>query len=251
MRVEGGDGVVIGGFIITGDVPKQVIVRGVGPSLVDSGLTDVIDDPTLQLFGTGGQIAFNDDWRDLQESDIAATMLQPADNREPAIIATLSPAAYTAVVSGKNGMTGVGLLEIYDLNAPLGSRLANLSTRGSVLTQENVMIGGFILGGTITQPARVVVRAIGPSLGDSGITNPLSNPTLELFDGNGLSVGFNDNWQDDAGQALELQNLSIAPTAAAESAIVAILPPGPYTAVVAGQSGATGVGLIEVYDVQQ
>ncbi len=251
MRVEGGDGVVIGGFIITGDVLKQIIIRGVGPSLADSGLTDVIDDPTLQLFGTGGQIAFNDDWRDLQETDIEDTQLQPDDNREPAIIATLSPAAYTAVVSGKNGMTGVGLLEIYDLNAPLGSRLANLSTRGSVLTQENVMIGGFILGGTITQPARVVVRAIGPSLGDSGITNPLSNPTLELFDGNGLSVGFNDNWQDDAGQALELQNLSIAPTAAAESAIVAILPPGPYTAVVAGQSGATGVGLIEVYDVQQ
>lgn len=251
MRVEGGEGVVIGGFIITGDVPKKIIVRGVGPSLVDSGLTDVIDDPTLQLFGTGGQIAFNDDWRDLQESDIAATMLQPGDNREPAIIATLSPAAYTAVVSGKNGMTGVGLLEIYDLDAPLGSRLANLSTRGSVLTQENVMIGGFILGGTITQPARVVVRAIGPSLANSGINNPLANPTLELFNGNGLSVGFNDNWQDDAGQALELQTLSIAPTAAAESAIVAILPPGPYTAVVAGQSGTTGVGLIEVYDVQQ
>ncbi len=250
MRVEGGDGVVIGGFIITGDVSKKIIVRGVGPSLVDSGLTDVIDDPTLQLFGTGGQIAFNDDWRDLQESDIADTQLQPSDNREPAIIATLSPAAYTAIVSGKNGQTGVGLLEIYDLNAPLGSRLANLSTRGSVQTQENVMIGGFILGGTITQPAKVVVRAIGPSLSGSGITNPLPNPTLELFDGNGLSVGFNDNWQDDAAQALELQNLNIAPTAAAESAIVAILPPGPYTAVVAGQSGSTGVGLIEVYDVQ-
>ena len=148
VRVEGGDGVVIGGFIITGNVPKKIIIRGVGPSLVDSGLTDVIDDPTLQLFGDGGQIAFNDDWRNLQESDIAATMLQPNDDREPAIIATLSPAAYTAIVSGKNGTTGVGLLEIYDLDAPLGSRLANLSTRGSVLTQENVMIGGFILGGT-------------------------------------------------------------------------------------------------------
>ncbi|MEO6567751.1 MAG: hypothetical protein ABIO94_03230 [Opitutaceae bacterium] len=241
---------MIGGFIITGNVPKKVIIRGVGPSLVDSGLTDVIDDPTLQLFGDGGQIAFNDDWRNLQEADIAATMLQPNDDREPAIIATLSPAAYTAIVSGKGGKTGVGLLEIYDLNAPLGSRLANLSTRGSVLTQENVMIGGFILGGTNMQPAKVVVRAIGPSLGNSGITNPLSNPTLELFDGNGLSVGFNDNWQDDASQALELQNLSIAPTAAAESAIVTTLPPGAYTAVVAGQAGATGVGLIEVYDVQ-
>ncbi len=241
---------MIGGFIVTGDVAKQVIVRGIGPSLVDAGLTDVIDDPTLQLFGSGGQIAFNDDWRDLQKDDIEDTQLQPDDNREPAIIATLPPAAYTAIVSGKNGQTGVGLLEIYDLNAPLGSRLANLSTRGSVLTQENVMIGGFILGGTIMQPARVVVRAIGPSLGNSGIANPLSNPTLELFDGNGLSVGFNDNWQDDAGQALELQNLNIAPPAAAESAIVAILPPGAYTAVVAGQNGATGVGLIEVYDVQ-
>ncbi len=113
------------------------------------------------------------------------------------------------------------------------------------------MIGGFILGGTNTEPARVVIRAIGPSLGSSGIANPLSNPTLEIFDINGLSVGFNDDWQDDASQALELQNLSIAPTAAAESAIVTTLPPGAYTAVVAGQSGATGVGLIEVYDVQQ
>lgn len=250
MRVEGGDGVVIGGFIVTGNVPKKIIVRGVGPSLVADGLTDVIDDPTLQLFGAGGQIAFNDDWKDLQQSDIEATTLQPANDREPAIIATLNPAAYTAIVSGKNGQTGVGLLEIYDLNAPVGSRLANLSTRGSVLTQDNVMIGGFILGGTNTQPARVVVRAIGPSLGSAGISNPLSNPTLELFDGNGLSVGFNDNWQDDATQAAELESLSIAPAAAAEAAIVATLPPGPYTAVVAGQSGVTGVGLIEVYDVQ-
>jgi hypothetical protein len=250
VRVGTGDGVVIGGFIITGNLPKQVIVRGVGPSLVASGLTDVVDDPTLQLFGSGGQIAFNDDWKDLQQSDIEATMLQPTDDREPAIIATLDPAAYTAIVSGKNGETGVGLLEIYDLNAPAGSRLANLSTRGSVLTQDNVMIGGFILGGTNMQPARVVVRAIGPSLADSGISNPLSNPALELFDGNGQSVGFNDNWQDDATQAAELQSLNIAPAAAVESAIVTTLVPGPYTAVVAGQSGTTGVGLIEVYDVQ-
>ncbi|MEO8044287.1 MAG: hypothetical protein ABI674_05220 [Spartobacteria bacterium] len=177
-------------------------------------------------------------------------MIAPTDDREPAIIATLEPAAYTAVVSGKNGKTGVGLLEIYDLDMPSGSRLANISTRGSVLTQENVMIGGFILGGGNLQPARVVVRAIGPSLAQSGILNPLSNPTLELFNGDGLSVAFNDDWQDDAAQAVELQALNIAPTAPAESAIVAILPPGLYTAVVAGQSGTTGVGLIEVYDVQ-
>ena len=231
-------------------MPKKVIIRGVGPSLGGAGLTDLVDDPTLQLFGTGGQIAFNDDWKDLQQSDIEATMLQPTDDREPAIIATLDPAPYTATVAGKNGQTGVALIEIYDLNAPASSRLANLSTRGVVLTQDNVMIGGFILGGSNTQPAKVVVRAIGPSLGSAGITDPLSNPTLELFDGNGQSVGFNDNWQDDASQATELQSLNIAPTATAESAIVTTLPPGPYTAVVAGQSGATGVGLIEVYDVQ-
>ena len=231
-------------------MPKKVIVRGVGPSLTGSGLTDVIDDPTLQLFGGGGQIAFNDDWRDLQEVEIEGTAIPPTDDREPAIVATLSPAAYTAIVSGKNGHTGVGLLEVYDLGMPGDSRLANISTRGSVLTQDNVMIGGFILGGTNMQPARVVVRAIGPSLSQSGIANPLANPTLELFNGDGLSVGFNDDWQDDASQAAELQSLNIAPTEPAESAIVMILPPGLYTAVVAGQSGATGVGLIEVYDVQ-
>lgn len=177
-------------------------------------------------------------------------MLQPNDDREPAIVATLSPAPYTAIVSGKNGQTGIGLLEVYGLNAPADSRLANISTRGSVLTQDNVMIGGFILGGTNTQPARVVIRAIGPSFGSSGVSNPLSNPTLELFNGDGLSVGFNDDCQDDAAQAAELQSLSIAPTNAAESAIVATLPPGPYTAVVEGESNSTGVGLIEVYDVQ-
>ena len=225
-------------------------MRGVGPSLTSSGLTDVIDDPTLQLFGSGGQFAFNDNWRDLQEVEIEGTTIAPTDDREPAIVATLNPAAYTAVIAGKNGQTGIGLLEVYDLDMPADSRLANISTRGSVLTQDNVMIGGFILGGTNMQPARVVVRAIGPSLAQFGISNPLSNPTLELVNGDGLSVGFNDDWQDDAAQAAELQALNIAPTAPAESAIFAILQPGLYTAIVAGQSDTTGVGLIEVYDVQ-
>ncbi|MEO8440273.1 MAG: hypothetical protein ABI540_08640 [Spartobacteria bacterium] len=241
---------MIGGFIITGNVPKRIIIRGIGPSLASSGLTDLIADPTLQLFGAGGQIAFNDDWRDLQESEIEATNIPPTDDREPAIIATLSPAAYTTVVSGKEGATGVGLLEVYDLNASADAKLANISTRGSVQTQDNVMIGGFILGGANMQPAQVVVRALGPSLASAGIADPLGNPTLQLFDSNGLSVGFNNDWQDDAAQATQLVALGIAPTAAAESAIVATLPPGSYTAVVAGQSGTTGVGLIEVYDVQ-
>lgn len=241
---------MIGGFIITGNVPKRVIVRGIGPSLTAAGVTDAIDDPTLQLFGSGGQFAFNDDWKDLQQADIEATTIPPTDDRESAIVVTLDPAAYTAVISGKNGKTGVGLVEVYDLNSPDDSRLANISTRGSVQTQDNVMIGGFILGGSNIQPARVVVRAIGPSLSQFGIPNPLANPTLELVNSDGQSVGFNDNWQDDASQAAQLQALNIAPTMANESAIVAILPPGPYTAIVAGQSGTTGVGLIEVYDVQ-
>jgi hypothetical protein len=218
--------------------------------LASSGLTDLIGDPTLQLFGASGQIAFNDDWRDLQEAEIEATTIPPSDDREPAIIATLSPAAYTAIVSGKDGATGVGLLEIYDLNASANSRLANISTRGSVQTQDNVMIGGFILSGTNLQPATVVVRALGPSLAQAGIANPLGNPTLQLINSDGQSVGFNNDWQDDPTQAAQLQSLNIAPSAVTESAIVATLPPGSYTAIVAGQSGATGVGLVEVYDVQ-
>ncbi|CAN5432600.1 hypothetical protein BH20VER3_BH20VER3_09490 [soil metagenome] len=241
---------MIGGFIITGSAPKRVLIRGLGPSLTASGLADVVSDPTLQLFGTNGQIAFVDDWHDLQEVEIEDTGLEPGDDREPALIATLNPDSYTAVISGKAGTTGVGLLEVYDLNSSSGSRLANISTRGSVKTQENVMIGGFILGGSIQQPARVVVRALGPSLAQAGVNGPLGNPTLQLVDSNGQIVGFNDDWQDDSAQAAQLQSLTLAPTMPGESAIVATLPPGLYTAIVAGQAGGTGVGLIEVYDVQ-
>ena len=248
--MENDEGVLIGGFIVSGDVPKRVLIRGLGPSLASFGLTDLLEDPTLQLFGEGGQIAFNDDWRDLQESEIAATTIPPEDDREPAIIATLSPAAYTAIINGKNGVTGVGLLEVYDLNPGATSRLANISTRGSVQTQDNVMIGGFILGGSNLQPARVVVRAIGPSLTDAGVPNALPDPTLQLVNNDGQIVGFNDNWQDDSTQAAELQSLSLAPGVVQEAAIVVTLPPGPYTAIVAGQAGGTGVGLVEVYDVQ-
>ena len=145
---------------------------------------------------------------------------------------------------------GVGLVEIYDLNSAANARLANISTRGSVQTAENVMIGGFVLGGTSINPARVVVRALGPSLQSSGIADPLSNPTLQLFDNNGQNVFNNDNWQEVPSQAAELQALNLAPPNPAESAIVTMLPPGLYTAVVAGHSGETGIGLIEVYGVQ-
>jgi hypothetical protein len=242
---------MIGGFIITGSAPKEVIIRGIGPSLQSAGLQDLVADPTLRLFGpTGSQFAFNDNWEETQRAAILASNLAPQHPLESAIVATLNPGAYTASVSGTNATTGVGLVEIYDLNQPGQSKLANISTRGVVRTGDNVMIGGFILGGTSAVPSKVVVRAVGPSLAQAGLNAPLANPTLLLVNSSGDAIGFNDNWQDDSAQAAELQALSLAPQNAAESAIVATLPPGLYTAVVSGTSGGTGIGLVEVYHVQ-
>ncbi len=242
---------MIGGFIVTGNEPKRVIVRGMGPSLSSSGVPGAISDPILRLFGsTGAPIAVNDNWQDTQRTEIEATGIPPQDLRESAIVATLAPGAYTASVSGMNGGTGVGLVEIYDLNSTAPARLGNIATRGSVQIGDNVMIAGFALGGSSTNSAKVVVRALGPSLGQAGISNPLSNPTLQLFDNNGQLVATNNDWQEVTSQATELQALNLAPTNPAESAIVAMLPPGLYTAVEAGQGGGTGVGLIEVYATQ-
>jgi hypothetical protein len=242
---------MIGGFIISGSEPKRVIIRGIGPSMSSVGVTGAVSDPILRLFSSNGSsLAVNDNWQDTQRNEIVQTGLQPADSRESAIIATLAPAAYTATVSAATGGNGVGLVEIYDLGTTSNAKLANISTRGSVQTAENVMIGGFVLGGTSINPAKVVIRALGPSLGQAGISNPLGNPTLRLFDNNGSMVGLNDNWQDDAGQAAQLQALNLAPANPSESAVVATLPPGQYTAVVAGQGAGTGIGLIEVYSIQ-
>lgn len=242
---------MIGGFIITGSESKQVIIRGIGPSLTGAGIPDVISNPILRLFGpTGSPLAVNDNWQDTQQVEIKATGIPPTDFRESAIVANLAPGAYTATLADLNGDTGVGLVELYDLNSGAIARLGNIATRGSVQTGNNVMIGGFTLGGASINAARVVVRALGPSLAQAGINNPLANPGLQLFDNNGQLVAFNDNWQDDPSQAAELQQLNLAPTNAAESALVATLPPGQYTAVVAGVGGGTGVGLVEVYATQ-
>ena len=241
---------MVGGFIITGTDSKRVIIRGIGPSLASVGVSGVVTDPVLRLFGpTGAPIAVNDNWQDTQGAEIQATGLSPQDSRESAIVATLQPAAYTATVAGANG-NGVGLVEVYDLDSATNARLANISTRGSVQTADNVMIGGFALGGNSINAAKVVVRALGPSLAAAGINNPLANPTLQLFDNNGQAVAFNDNWQDDPSQASQLQALNLAPANPGESAIVRMLAPGLYTAVVSGQSGGTGIGLIEVYATQ-
>lgn len=241
---------MIGGFIVTGSEAKRVIIRGIGPSMTSVGVPGVVSDPILRLFGpTGAPIGVNDNWQDTQRAEIEATGLSPQDLRESAIVATLQPAAYTASVAGMNG-DGVGLIEVYDLNSAANAKLANISTRGSVQTANNVMIGGFALGGSSLNPAKVVVRAIGPSLAQAGINHALSNPRLELFDSNGQSVASNENWADNPTQAAELQTLNLAPSNAGEAALMVILPPGLYTAVVSGQDGGTGIGLIEVYAIQ-
>ena len=242
---------MIGGFIIGGNASKRVIVRAIGPSLTGSGVTDVLADPLLALHGPDGSlIAANDNWKENAEQalQIQASGIPPQHDLEAAIVATLQPAGYTAVVRGNSNGTGVGLVEVYDLDQNAGSSLANISSRALVETGENVVIGGFLLGAGESN-AGVIVRAIGPSLAQSGVTNSLSDPTLELRDGNGLLIAFNDNWQDNPAQAAQLVAAEVQPRDDREAAIAQSLPPGAYTAIVAGRDGGTGVGLVEVYNL--
>jgi len=244
--VDTGERVSIAGFIVTGDVPKRVIVRGIGPSLATSGVPTPLADPTLTLFDESGNMLMNNDnWQDSQAAEITATGIPPPNALESAIVATLGPGRYTAVLAGKNATTGNGLAEVYDLEPDTNSTLANLSTRGFVGAGDNVMIGGLIVGSG-DNPI-VVVRAIGPSLANSGIGGPLLDPTIELHDGNGAVVGLNDNWKD--GQLQAVQATQLAPTDDRESTIVAFLAPGNYTAVVRGKDSTTGVALVEAYRV--
>ena len=187
----------------------------------------------------------NDNWKDSQAAEIMATGIPPQNDLESAIVATLAPGHYTAVLAGKNGTTGNGLAEVYDLEPGTSSTLANLSTRGFVGTGDNAMIGGLIIGNG-DNPI-VVLRAIGPTLSSSGIVNPLLDPTIELHDGNGAVIGFNDDWKDGQIQAVFATQLN--PTDDRESAIVAFLAPGNYTAVVRGKGDTTGVALVEAYRV--
>jgi hypothetical protein len=238
---------MIGGFIITGSMAKKVIVRALGPSL-QSSLRGALTDPMLELRGSDGSlIRQNDNWRDdaIQAIEIEANNVAPTHDLESAIVATLAPGNYTAAVSGKNGTTGVGLVEVYDLNQSADSKLANISTRGLVQSADNVLIGGFILGGANAN-AKVLVRAIGPSLANAGVNNSLSDPTLELRDGNGVLLRSNDNWKDQ--QRADIEATRIPPPMDSEAAIIADLSPGLYTAIVAGKA-SSGVGLIEIYNL--
>jgi YVTN family beta-propeller protein len=262
--VQTGDNVMIGGFIVQGIQPKRVIIRAVGPELSRFGVPNVLVDPTLELHDDmGGLIASNDNWvrtiiggiiTSNQVRDIQASGHAPRDARESAIIADLPPGNYTAVVRGVNDTTGVALAEVYDLNAEASSILGNISTRSFVQTDDNVMIGGFIVQGT--QPKRVILRAIGPELSQFGVPNPLPDPTLELHNSTGALIASNDNWQHTliggiitSDQVRDIRSSGHAPTDGRESAIIAELPPGNYTAIVRGVNETTGVGLVEVYDL--
>ena len=254
MRVQTGEGVLIGGFILTGEAPKRVILRAIGPSLgpglgiPTAALDAVLQDPVLELLdGSGSLMALNNNWRDTQEAEIRATTIQPNHSLESAIVTTLPPGAYTAKVSGRGGTSGVGLVEVYDLQQNSNAKVANISTRGAVQTGDNVMIGGFIVGSAGPGQTRVVVRAIGPSLASAGVAGPLDDPTLQLRDGNGELLLANDNWRDT--QESEITASGLAPKDGREAAALATLPAGAYTAVVAGKDATTGVGLFELYDL--
>jgi hypothetical protein len=243
LFVQTGDNVMIGGFIIAGDAPKDILLRAIGPSLASFGVSGAMADPNLRLYdSTGAVIASNDNWPSEQSEVIEDTGMASADEHEAALVTSVSPGAYTVVVSDEGNNSGVALFDLYDLD-PASSQVVNLSTRGRIETDDRVMIGGFIVGGD--QPTQVIVRAIGPSLTQLGIQDALVDPTLELHNGDGSLVVQNDNWRSD--QEQEILDSTLAPSDDRESAIIATLIPGPYTAIVRGAGNSTGIALFEIY----
>jgi hypothetical protein len=253
---------MIAGFFVQGTASKRVLIRAAGPSLAQFGIPNPLANPRLELHDSTNTIGMNDDWQTTQVggvitsdqvAEIQNSGLFPRDPLECALIATLAPGSYTAIVQGVNSGTGVGIVEAYDLSATSGSILANIATRGFVQTGDNVMIGGFIV---VTQPTRVIIRAIGPSLTQFGVPNALANPQLELHDASS-TIGQNDDWQTTqiggiitSDQVAEIQNSQLAPTNSAESAIIVTLQPGSYTAIVRGLNNTMGNALVEVYKLQ-
>jgi hypothetical protein len=260
-QVLTGDNVLIGGFIITGTQPKKVIVRAIGPSVKVNGqpVPGAMQDPTLELHDQNTVIATNDNWKiddqtqQSQQAEIEATGIAPTDDRESALMRTLNAGSYTVVLRGKNNSTGIAVVEAYDLDSSAISQLANISSRGLVQTGDNVMIGGFIAGPSNAANTRVVIRGIGPSLSNFGVPTPLQDPTLELHNSNGDKIATNDNWKIDdktqQSQQAAIQATGLAPSDDRESAILIELAPGAYTAILAGKANATGIGLVEIYNI--
>ena len=233
---------MIGGFIITGDASKEIAFRAIGPTLPVVG---PMTDPAISVYdSTGALVATNKNWNQYRD-EIVNAGLAPFDEHEAALIASLAPGSYTAVVSFETGGTGgVGLVELYDLSSDNAGKIANLSTRSKVGTGDNVLIGGFIVGGT--EATSIIARAIGPSLAGS-VTGVLLDPILELYNANGVQIDSNDDWRSD--QEAEITATGIPPTDSRESAIVTSLQPGPYTAIVRGKNNTTGIALVEIYNL--
>jgi pectin methylesterase-like acyl-CoA thioesterase len=239
----------VAGFIITGTAPKKLIIRALGASLREAGLADALADPVLTLYGADGHlIAANDNWKDddLAAWELTSAGLAPTHDLEAALVVHLPPGQYTAIISGQEETSGTGLIEVYDADLAADSELANISTRGFVGTDDDVMIGGFVVGNS-SGFARVLVRALGSSLAENGVNGRLRDPTLELHDADG-NVTANDNWQS----TTEAGNIppSLQPKDNRESALLATLPAGPHTAIVRGRKNCTGIGLIEVYNLR-
>ncbi|HEV2841049.1 MAG TPA: hypothetical protein VGW39_06990 [Chthoniobacterales bacterium] len=248
LLIGTGDDVGIGGFIVTGNGPRYLLLRGVGPLLANFGIPNFLADPTLELHGPAGFTTItNNNWRDTREDAVIATGRAPSNNLESAIVADLAPGAYTAVVAGNTDATGVGLLEIYDLSPNQDSKLANISTRANVRTGDDIVIAGFILGAGSGGENAIIVRGLGPSLSEWGLS-ALQDPKLELRNSQGALVASDDNWMDDPNQAAIIQAAGLAPSNNLESAISATLMPGDYTALLSGVNNGTGIGLVEVYD---
>jgi hypothetical protein len=247
MRVQTGDNVGIGGFIIAGSAPKHVVLRAMSAMYVEF---DPLVDPVLELHGPGAFATItNDNWRDdpAQAAAIMAAGLEPWHDSASAIDVTLDPGPYTAIIRGTNNTSGVGLIEVYDVSQVVPAKLANISTRAFVGTNSNILIAGFVLGGNSGED-RLVVRGIGPSLTSLGVPSALANPMLELRNRDGALLIANNDWQDNPAQAAELTAAGLAPTSQFESGIATTLPPGQYTVLLAGLNNGTGVGLVEVYD---
>ena len=224
-----------------------MLLRGIGPSLAMANIQGVLSDPVLELHKPGNVVLTNDNWKTTQRTDIEATGIPPGDDNESAILATLTPGNYTAILRGKNNTTGIGLVEAYDLSSAGAAELANISCRGFVGTGDNVLIGGMIVGPTGFGGSKLLLRAIGPSLASFGIAQPLLDPTLELHDQNGALINSNNDWKDT--QQAAIQATGAPPDDDRESAIVFTAVPGNYTAIVRGRNNTTGVALVEVYNL--
>jgi hypothetical protein len=247
-NVLGGNNNLIAGFIVTGTESKRVVLRAIGPTLSTVGVSGTLSDPILRLFNSSNsEIANNDNWQsDPGASEIQIAALAPKFASESATIQTLAPGSYTVIVGGQNNSTGIAVVEAYDVAQSANATLANISTRGSIGVNDGVLIGGFIIGGSGN--AKVIVRAIGPSLADFGVSGAVIDPTLTVYDKDGSGVITSDNWPDDPNVAA-IQSYNLGPASTKESATYLQLAPGNYTAIVRGVSGGTGIGLVEIYNI--